>query len=219
MNKKIIGALTAMVAVLALVAGGTFAAWTDFNIQETEVGAGILALDVSTREGGGPTIAPLNLAPGENKFQEFYLASSDGDSVPDANLTMVLNNFVEEENGCSSNSEALAEGVLSGYGDLTGDPLCTTGPGEFSSQARIQVLASAPVPGPSSCPSTGIYGSTTPSGVGTLLSKANTVFTLGTLAPGEGLCVRVEISLPTTATDLVQGDATGYDVRFNLTQV
>ena len=119
--------------------------------RSTAAGAGILRLNVSDRDGAGTTIAPFSLAPGQNKFQEFFLASADADNVPQGTLYADLVNLVDTEDGgptnnCTTNSESIAEGGA-GCGTV----------GELSSQAKVQVLWSDPVAGAASCPNTGIY--------------------------------------------------------------
>ena len=212
MNSKLITGSLAGVAALALAAGGTtMAAWSDFGVESTSAGAGILKLNVSTRDGAGSTIKPFSLAPGQNKFQEFYLASADADNVPVGRLTAKIQNLVDTEDGgpaCTTKSENEAEG---GGG-------CGT-KGELSQEARVQILVSDPMPGASSCASTGIYKSTTPSGVGTLADRAGTTFSLGDLKAGEGICVRMEMSLLDSATNRTQGDDVSFDWRFDLEQV
>lgn len=211
MNSKLIKGSLAGVAAVALAAGGTtFAAWSDFGVESTGAGAGILKLDVSTRDGAGSTIKPFKLAPGQNKFQEFYLASADADNVPVGALTAKIENLVDSEDdlaACTTNSESEAEG----------GPCGTVG--ELSSQATVQVLVSDPVAGASSCPNTGIYHSTTPGGTGTLAQQPAKTFSLGNLSAGQGICVRMEMSLPTSATNASQGDLVAFDWRFDLEQV
>jgi hypothetical protein len=211
MNSKLIKGSLAGVAAIALAAGGTtFAAWSDFDVESSGAGAGILKLDVSTREGAGSTIKPFSLAPGQNKFQEFYLASADEDNVPVGRLTAQIQNLVDIEDGgpgCTTNSEQQAEGGACGT------------EGELSDQARVQILVSDPVNDASSCPNTGIYHSATPSGTGTLAEQTAKTFSLGDLSAGQGICVRMEMSLPTTADNKSQGDDATFDWRFDLNQV
>lgn len=222
MNKKLVKASVAGVATLALAAGGTtFAAWSDFGVESTGAGAGILQLNVSDRDGTSSTVEPFSLAPGQNKYQEFFLASADADNVPNGTLTAKIQNLVDNEDLplCTTNSEALEEGSgVNGSGLPTNMSACGSA-GELSSQATVQILASGPVANAASCPNTGGYGSTTPSGTGTLASQPSKTFQLGELAPGEGICVRMEMSLPAGATDIVQGDDVTFDWRFDLNQV
>lgn len=224
MNHKLVKASVAGAAALALAAGGsTFAAWSDFGVESTGAGAGIMKLTVSDRDGSGGTIQPFNLAPGQNKFQEFYLASASADNVPSGVLTAKIQNLVDTEDGapgCTTNSEALAEqpSHVDSHGLPTNPANDCGNAGELSSQATVQILVSDPVPSAASCPNTGIYHSATPSGTGTLASQIGKTFQLGTLQKGEGVCVRMEMSLPTSATDATQGDDVGFDWRFDLTQ-
>ena len=211
MNKKLVKASVAGAAIVAIAAGGsTFAAWSDFGEESTSAGAGQLKLNIDGREGSGRGIAPFSLAPGQNKTQEFFLASADAANVPDGVLTAKIQNLVDTEDdvsNCTTLSEEAAEGGACGS------------EGELSDEMTVQILASGPVPSAASCPSTGIYGSTTPSGVGTLANKAGTTFQLGELEAGEGVCVRMEAGLPLSATNASQGDEVTYDWRFDLTQV
>ncbi len=212
MNKKLLKASVAGVAVAAIAfSGSTFAAWSDFGEESTGAGAGILKLNLSDRDGTSSGVAPFSLAPGQNKTQEFFLASADAGNVPTGILTGKIQNLDDIEDGgpsCTTNSERVAEG---GNG-------CGT-EGELADEMKIQVLASQPVASQASCPNTGIYGSTTPSGVGQLDDKAGTEFQLGELEAGEGVCVRMEASLPKAAsTNASQGDEVTYDWRFDLTQ-
>jgi hypothetical protein len=225
MNSKLMKASLAGAAVIALAAGGgTFAAWSDFGVVGSSAGAGILKLNVSTRNGSTVGIDPFNLAPGQNKYQEFYLASADSDNVPDGNLTAKIQNLVDTEDGgpaCTTNSEALAEapGDVDSHGNPT-NPLNDCGStGELSSEATVQILVSDPVASAASCPNTGIYHSATPSGTGTLAAQTAKTFSLGTLSAGDGVCVRMEMSLPSSATNASQGDEASFDWRFDLVQV
>lgn len=223
MNKKLMKASIAGAAALALAAGGsTFAAWSDFDVESTGAGAGIMKLTVTDRDGAGLTIKPFSLAPGQNKFQEFYLASADASNVPVGALTAKIQNLVDiEDSGpnCTTKSEAVAEGsAVDGSGEPTNMTVCGT-EGELSDQATVQILVSDPVPSAASCPNTGIYHSATPSGTGLLKDQPAKTFALGNLSAGEGVCVRMEMSLPSSATNATQGDDASFDWRFDLTQL
>lgn len=233
MNSKLIKGSLAGVAVVALAAGSTtFAAWSDFGVESSGAGAGILKLDVSQRDAGHLGIEPFNLAPGQNKYQTMFLASADAENVPDGTLTAKIQNLVDIETGpdgtsaCTTNSEAIAEGSpVSGVGGNPTDLLiCDDDAGELSQEATVQILASAPVPDATYCGNSTAapgfaYGSTTPSGVGTLLGRSGVDFNLGELGPGEGICVKMEMSLPMTATNASQGDEATFEWRFDLVQV
>jgi predicted ribosomally synthesized peptide with SipW-like signal peptide len=227
MNKKILKGALAGTAVIALAAGGgTWASWSDFGVVTgNEAGAGILKLDVSARDGAGLHIAPFSLAPGQNKAQEFFLASANSDNVPVGALSAKLQNLKDTEDGgpaCTTNSEAIAEapGDADPVTGLPTNPLNDCGSlGELSSQLSTQILYSDPVADASSCPNTGIYTH----GIGTGHTLAQQVAAgstaLGNVSAGQGVCVRIEMSLPTTATNAVQGDDVSFDYRFDLVQV
>lgn len=225
MNSKLVKASLAGAAAIALAAGGsTFAAWSDFGSVGSSAGAGILKLNVAPRIGTSSGVDAFSLAPGQNKFQEFYLASADNDNVPVGDLTAKITQLVDtEDNGpaCTTNSEAIAEAPadVDSHGNPT-NPLNDCGSaGELSSQATVQILVSDAVDNASSCPNTGIYHSATPSGTGTLAAQTAKTFDLGNVSAGQGVCVRMEMSLPSSATNAVQGDQASFDWLFNLTQV
>lgn len=225
MNKKIVRGSLAGVAVIALAAGGgTFASWSDFGVSsDNGAGAGIMRLNVSNRDGTGQSVAPFRLAPGQNKAQEFFLASADADNVPTGTLSAKIQNLRDIEDGgpgCTTNSEALAE--KPGHVDAAGLPTNKANDcgntGELSSELKTQILYSDPVTSAASCPNTGIYSHS----VGTKKTLAEQVAlgstALGTLSSGQGVCVRFEMSLPSSATNAVQGDDVAYDYRFDLVQ-
>lgn len=225
MNGKLTKAVVAGAAAIALAAGGgTWAAWSDFGVQSSSAGAGILKLNVSARDGATKGIEPFSLAPGQNKFQTFYLASADGANVPDGTLTATLQDLVDTEDNapaCTTNSEAIAEapGDVDANGMPTNPKNDCGSVGELSQQAHVQILVSDAMDNASSCGNTGIYHSATPSGVGLLADLAGTEFDLGTVTPGQGICVRMEMSLHKDATDAVQGDQASFNWRFDLDQV
>lgn len=227
MNKKLAKASAAGVAAIAMAVGGsTFAAWSDFGVESTGAGAGILKLNVSDRDGSTRGIEPFSLAPGQNKYQEFFLASADADNVPKATLTAGIQNLKDIEDGgpgCTTNSEAVAEKPANvGPNGLPLNPLNDCGTtGELSDQADVQVLVSDPVASIADCPNTGIYHSATPSTVGSTLADlaGGTTFQItNDLDAGEGVCVRMEMSMPTSADNSAQGDDVSFDWRFDLTQ-
>jgi hypothetical protein len=133
----------------------------------------------------------------------------------------IINLVDTEDNGpaCTTNSEAIAEGSpTDAHGDPTNMNACGL-TGELSSEATVQILVSDPVTNASSCPNTGIYHSATPSGTGLLNAQAAKTFALGNVTAGQGVCVRMEMSLPSTADDKVQGDTASWDWHFDLVQV
>ena len=233
MNKKLIKASVAGAAALALAAGGTtFASWSDFGVQQSAAGAGILKLNVSSKIPGQINVKPFSLAPGQNKYQEMFLASADSENVPLGDLTATIKNLVDSEDGapsCTTNSEAIAE--QSTHVDAHGmptNPLNDCGSqGELSQQLKVQILASDPVADSTDCGSSSAapgypYKTTTPSGVANPLASffvPSKTFNLAEdLKPGEGVCIKIEMSLPEAADNAVQGDEVTFDWRFDLAQ-
>src|SRR3546814_11610283 len=85
-----------------------------------------------------------NIASGEFKSQELYVASNDAESVPNGTLTLDVLNLLDTEgngltatgvgNNCTTNSELAEEGGV-GCGSV----------GEFSEDAFIQIAHKAAV--------------------------------------------------------------------------
>jgi predicted ribosomally synthesized peptide with SipW-like signal peptide len=113
MNRKLILGAVAGVAAIGLAVGGTtYAAYSDFgNVNSNSVAAGILKLQLSGDNGSA--IQSVNwgsLAPGQDGVRRaIFVASSAGDSVPTANLSLTIQNLKDHENGCDTLSEYLAE--------------------------------------------------------------------------------------------------------------
>ena len=228
MNKKLMKGSLAGVAALALVAGGgTFASWSDFHEDTNNtVGADVLALTVD--ESATKRFDDVKLAPGEERDIAFYVASRNGTTVPDADLTMTIKNLVPSENGCDSNSEAYAEsgGSISDKSDSAA-PCNQGGDGQFDEQS-LYYVQSAKVSDPADCTTS----TTMPTRQSNIrLSQANNqpVDLLGSgdvLAGGEGVCVLAHVFMPDNvaqygfaADNKSQGDQATFDVRFDLTQV
>ncbi|HEX2895924.1 MAG TPA: hypothetical protein VHO29_18110 [Marmoricola sp.] len=225
MNKKILKGALAGTAVVALAAGGgTWASWSDFQVDTgNHVGADHLALTVG--EPSNQHFDNVQLAPGEKRDTAFYVASRSGVAVPKANLTMTLKNLVGTENGCDSNSEAFAESGLLNKDDP--NATCNKpGVGQFISQALFYVQSKV-VDSPQQCTNDGMDTRLH----NTILTAANnTAVNLlpagTTLAAGQGVCVDAEVFLPdnvrqfgSAADDRSQGDQATFDLRFDLTQV
>lgn len=220
-KKKLIAGAVAGVAALALIGGGTFALWSDFDsVEDNTLSAGTLTLEL----GQSTPLTFGKLAPGENKAQTLWIANRSDDTVAlqNASLSGVITNLVGTEDGCRGNSE------------VVDDPDCDvlSSGGEFAAQAFIQ-FASKPAASASSCAG-GTYGNHRQ---GTIQSVASGgAFQLGQLDPGQGICIRVEAGLPgggpggdsndgidfagaASANNATQGDSATFDVRFDLTQV
>jgi alternate signal-mediated exported protein len=220
MNKKILKGALAGTAVVALAAGGgTWASWSDFgNINGNSVGAGILKLDLS--KGNGSATAPLSfgkLSPGGQSQQAIFVASSNGDSVPNADLYLTLSNLQDQENGCSTNASEQAV-----------DPTCADAgdPGELSKVLDMRVVSYA-APDALTCkgwvggsgdPGPVINNVVIPNGTRVLISDP-----AHPLQPGQGVCLTFTSWWPTThvgGTDdnAAQGDSMTFDSRFDLVQ-
>jgi predicted ribosomally synthesized peptide with SipW-like signal peptide len=226
MNSKLIKASLAGFAAIGLVAGGsTFAAWSDFQeVTGNEAGAGILKLNVGPNASSDFLFDHVRMAPGGLEMQRnVYVASNDGDSTPSGKLFISLKDLVGTENGCDGN------------GELTDDPGCATLPadaGDFIDDALLQVTSYA-VNAPGDCTQgyapaskvvTGQHGGSLAwwaaqpvwelTGNGTSLGGVNRSY----LAPGQGLCVSMTISLASAVDNASQGDQASFATRFDLTQ-
>jgi predicted ribosomally synthesized peptide with SipW-like signal peptide len=218
-KKKLAAGAVAGVAALALIGGGTFALWSDFDVVTgNSLGAGTLVLDV----GRSAPLDMTGLAPGENKETTIFIANrgDNTQALQNALLTTTVTNLADVEDGCAANSEAQV------------DPTCTAGNsgGEFSREAYMQYRVSQAVT-PDDCTGAS-YGIRAWQ---VLNSYAGTPVNLGELDPQQGICVKVEVGLPSgqgsrtpppgidapnapSATNLSQGDGATFDVRFDLTQ-
>ncbi|RNL80188.1 hypothetical protein [Nocardioides marmorisolisilvae] len=229
MNSKLVKGALAGVACITLAAGGaTYAAWSDFgSVTGNVAGAGHLVLNVNQ---GTQTAESMTLAPGQGQSKDFYIASNDGQSVPNGELYITLKNLVNHEDGCTSNSEAAAENggneaiiTAPGYSPSTscGDNAAGNNNGELGSEARIEIIQYGPS-------STGQCSSVAPlAGIPNSVVQnftyvntfANTKIPVVALAPGQATCVRAVVQLLSTADNKVQGDSITWDFRFDLEQI
>ncbi len=222
MNKKTLwGGVAAGALALGVIGGGTFAAgWSDFNVQSEAIQAGHLTLNVGDTD---VSDEPLRLAPGDNVFKHFYIASNDGESVPDGELTVMLENFVHSENGCENNGEAAAEGGVD-LADLTADCHDPADGGELADESNIQWRFKI-VPEGTDCALESYSGAPAVGASGALRGYDNAAAptSLGTLEPGQGACVSLSVNAAdrTNSVDIneIQGDGVDFDIRFTLTQV
>jgi predicted ribosomally synthesized peptide with SipW-like signal peptide len=225
MNKKILKATLAGTAVVALAAGGgTMASWSDFqNIEGNQTGAGVLTLDVGPNHGSDFVFDHVKMAPGGLDAQRnVYVASNDLASTPSGQLYLSLKDIKGHEDGCDGNGEAAA------------DPSCsdTSGDGQFVDDAILQVSSYA-VNSPGDCTQsyapaskvvTAMYGGSFNqwktysahelTGNGIPLGGVNRSY----LAPGQGLCVSMQISLGYSADNASQGDDVSFTTHFELEQ-
>jgi predicted ribosomally synthesized peptide with SipW-like signal peptide len=225
MNSKLIKGSLAGVAALALAAGGTtFAAWSDFNeITGNDVGAGILKLTVAPNSGSQMVFDSLEMAPGGiNGKRAVYVASNDGASTPSGRLFLSLKDVLGTEDGCVGNSEILDDPDCGGSNE-----------GDFIDDALLQVTTYAvnspgdctPSYAPASKVVTPQHGGSLSwwesqptawevTGNGTSLGGVDRSY----LAPGQGLCVSMDISLAYAVDNASQGDSSLFMTRFDLKQ-
>lgn len=247
MNHKLLKASLAGVAVIALAAGGsTYAAFSDFaNLNGNSVGAGFLKLDLNAGQGS----APLNfskLAPGMNQFRTIWVASNDGQSVPNANLSITFKDLVDTAAPCDTS-----------LGKATADPGCTvTEPGDviggtptaghLSQMLTFQTQYYPQITDPQTCQATlatsypsynsilpadhpgDMYESATAGTTYILKNAAGTAPLV--LAPGQGVCIGIgafwangnnvpHSTNPAYPVDnAAQGDSMTFDAHFDLTQ-
>lgn len=225
MNKKILKASLAGTAVVALAAGGgTMASWSDFqDLTGNDAGAGVLTLHVDANTGSDFLFDHVKMAPGGLDAQRnVYVASNDLESTPSGQLYLSLKDVTGHEDGCNGNSEVIA------------DPNCadTTGEGQFIDDAILQVTSyGVNSPGdctqsyaPSSKVVTAMYGGSLTqwksypahelTGNGIPLGGVDRHY----LAPGQGLCVSMSISLAYAADNASQGDDVSFTTHFSLEQ-
>lgn len=225
MNSKLVKGGLAGVACLALAAGGaTYSAWSDFQqVNNNETDAGHLVLNLN----GTGTISNVGgtaIAPGESRTIDMYVASADLAGVPLADLSVKFQHLVNKENGCTSNSE-IAE-----------DPNCAdpNDTGEFGQEGYVRVRYTDPAPtnqitfasNNCSAPSGYIHSvDYTPASdndtthyprLGAFTAAGN--HALGSLAGGQGVCIRFDIGLDPTADNKVQGDSSTWDMQYDLVQ-
>ena len=238
MNSKLVKASLAGAAAIALAAGGgTFAAWSDFQtVTGNETDAGHLVLNLPGTSGPITNVGINSIAPGQARTIDYFLTSADLDGVPSANLTMKVKDLADQENGCASNSEAVAEGASvaeAQSGDYS-NAACNAvaDAGEFSSQAYMRVRYSDPAtaagawdPSHHECtlPVTHSAGYAPASNNDTTiyprLASFTTAAPLGTLTAGQGVCVRIDIGLDPNASNATQGDGSTFNLQFDLAQV
>lgn len=212
-KKKLIAGAVAGVAALALIGGGTFALWSDFDVlEDNTASAGLLELTV---ENGPVNSIGKPIAPGETYDYEYFLSSADLAGVPNADLSLsiVKDTIKNRENGCNGDEE-------------TPDPTCGSAEadGEFSEQSVMRIRWSNPITNATAATCKN-GGQTFPNGVQVLDSApsidvvaAGAPVDLGNLTAGQGVCVRIDVGLPVAADNASQGDSATYDVRFDLTQ-
>lgn len=216
-KKKLIAGAVAGVAALALISGGTFALWSDFDsFTGNTLTAGTLTIDV----GDSTPLDMTGLAPGENKATSLFIANRGDNTaaLQNAALTTTVTNLVDVEDGCASNSERAI------------DDCTNPSAGDFSAEAYMQYRVSNAISADDCA------GATYTNRAWQRLSTYDdAAISLGQLDPGQGICIKVEVGLPSgqgsqtpppgidapnapSATNKSQGDGATFDVRFDLTQ-
>jgi predicted ribosomally synthesized peptide with SipW-like signal peptide len=225
MNSKLLKASLAGVAAIGLAAGGsTMAAFSDFNVSpNNSVGAGILQLTVNPNQPSDVPFNQVHMAPGGiNGVRNVYVSSNSGDSTPSGQLYVSLVDLAGHEDGCKG-------------AELGDDSNCadTTSAGDFIDDATVQFTSYA-VNSPGECTESYAPASKVVTGQhgGSLSSVASWAtpweltgngIPLGGvdrhyLAPGQGLCVSLNISLAYSVDNASQGDSADFKIRFDLKQ-
>ncbi|HET8614198.1 MAG TPA: hypothetical protein VFL94_01650 [Actinomycetales bacterium] len=238
MNRKlVIGAVAGVAAVALAYGGSTYSAWSDFgDVNGNSVGAGFLRLNLNGQT-GSTDVTPISwgkLAPGMVNVRTVWIASNDGDSVPDGTLSATFSNLQDQENGCSSNSEVAADPTCNGGNQATD--------GELSHILNFQAQY-YPEVSQDQCatwPGGGGYDAFFASAQGDLFnvaSGAGHTYTLKdhanpandlVLKPGDGICIGFnaywphdpsnQVSAPYNNDNVAQGDSFSFDVKFTLNQ-
>ena len=229
MNSKLIKASVAGAAVVALAAGGgTYAAYSDFaNVTGNQAGAGTLTLDVGPNAGQDLKFDHVTMAPGGiNAERQVFVTSNNAASTPSANLFISLTHLQGTEDGCDG-----AQEVIDDHGACN-TPGTSSTAGQFINDAVVQWTSYIP-DSPGVCNQSYAPGMkvVTPQHGGSLaqlatqtattpyqLNGTSQVYKLPYLAPGQGLCVSMDISLPYAASNASQGDSASFDLHFDLLQ-
>jgi predicted ribosomally synthesized peptide with SipW-like signal peptide len=252
MNRKLILGAVAGVAAIGLAVGGTtYAAYSDFgDVNGNSIGAGILKLDLTSGTGGAATAFSFgNLAPDNlNSNRAVYIASSDGSSVPPADLYVTLQNVKNYDNGCSSASEAQDDPGCLTADKTSADPAKQAADdgtqGELARVLNVRVesfasTSAAQCAGYSGGAGTGavINSAVVDNEVGALADPANLNHQVlisdpaHPLTAGQGVCLVFFTYWPKTqdpahsydgatlpTDNAAQGDSLTFDAHFDLTQ-
>jgi predicted ribosomally synthesized peptide with SipW-like signal peptide len=228
MKNKLVKASLAGVAAIAIAAGGsTYASWTDFDtVNGNKVGADELALNVGQYD--DRALDDVKLAPGSGSDWEYVVASRTGQTVQKAELYLSMTDLVGKEDGCTSTrSEKEVDpncGDKADGGDFVDDAVVTVHVSEpttdLANACRAKTTVS-PVNPPSYTQFTRVtnvslanFASGQPLNL-LGLDKDNKV---ATLAPGQGVCVKVGVQLPKAVDNASQGDSAKFNLRWDLKQ-
>lgn len=204
--KKLVLTSAAMggAALIVFGASGTFAAFSDTAAADAGAGAGTLTVAVD--ESAAATVDTGSLAPGETVVIPFRVLN-ESESITGL-LGGSVTDVVNLENGCNDPEQA------------AGDPTCgdATTAGEFGGVAQISYGAITLREGQECNADTAV-----PTGAGNnaslgVLNDANPARPSRVLAPGQAACVLVQVTLPESAGNIVQGDSAQFTLNFDLEQ-
>lgn len=227
MNKKILASLAAIVAVLGLIAGGTFAAYSDIrSVEDNTAGSGALVLNLTN--GDGTAVKKFDygkMAPGEQNQSIIHLANADLDYgvAPTANLYVDLLDLVGSEDGCTSATELGDQGTNYGSSCDAADVGTFEPEGQFRNEAIVELTHA--ITSAATCPAVvgGVYNVLP--GQGLVIGDLQTVedgsrLLVGELEDGESACLLVNIKMPAAPgfNNSAQGDSAVFDLKFDLEQ-
>ncbi|HEU5006131.1 MAG TPA: hypothetical protein VFT67_04110 [Jatrophihabitantaceae bacterium] len=210
MNRKLIlGAMAGVAAIGLAVGGTTYAAYSDFgDTNGNTVEAGILKLDLGAGGQGNAHYSFGSMSPNRTTGRTVWLASNNGASTPDANLTITLHNLVDTAAPCDTSlGKATAEQSINNgcavdsNDNITGTPTV----GVLSKVLQFEAFVYPNVTDPASCsaqtpyyngpnkvdfiPNTrgSLFADASGAGVPFLLKDANGAPLV--VAPGHGVCL------------------------------
>lgn len=187
-----------IVAAIAVVAGlGSYALWSD---QETSAGNSIAADQMDLVLAAAP-VSLSNVAPGDTGTTAAMTLKNDSNTV-DGTLTFIINNLVDDDNGCPE-----AESVEGN--DVSCGPLLG---GELSSHVKVGIEAD--LDGDT------VYETTLAE---QYLNTFGPSQTIGTIVAGDTANVRltytVDDSVVPFADNIFMTDSSTFNVVFTLTQI
>jgi predicted ribosomally synthesized peptide with SipW-like signal peptide len=202
--KKIALASAAMggVALFAFGASGTFASFTDTEAVTGSAGAGSLDLTV----GSGPVAtatAAMALTPGQSTTQSYWVNNA---GTVAGTLSADLSIVSDAENNCTDPENE------------SGDTTCGWGTnGEFSKFATVQ-FETASATTADAC-KTATFGTAVAPAVALKTAADAGPANVFPINGGTGKCVVFKLTLPETASNVVQGDTAQFKADLTLTQL
>lgn len=206
MNKFAKAGIAGFAALALAASGGTYALWSDYVVDGgNAVGADQLKITIAGVSSGSNQFQfdKLNMAPGEKFDQENVITGRVGGSdIQTAKAYATFKDLTDADNGCGSQTEEDVD-TCKNPGD----------PGEFSEQATVVVNRYN-----ADC-STGLLSLVTAGSNTTLKSLAGQKKLIGDMTNGQQYCLKMTIGLPEDATNKVQTDSSGFNIRYDLEQV